>query len=56
MAKKVTEKKPLSGNSRSHSNRATKRAQDPNIQVFTINGVKVRMSTREKRTYDKKCA
>lgn len=56
MAKKVTEKKPLAGNKRSHSRRATRRTQNPNIQVVTINGVKVRMSAREKRSLDKMCA
>lgn len=56
MAKKVTEKKPLAGNKRSHSRRATRHAQNPNLQVVTVNGVKVRMSAREKRSLDKKCA
>lgn len=56
MAKKVTDKKPLAGNRRSHSLRATRHAQKPNIQVVTIDGVKVRMSAREKRTLDKLAA
>lgn len=56
MAKKVTEKKPLAGNKRSHSLRATKHAQKPNLQVVSINGKKVRMSAREKRTLDKLAA
>ena len=56
MAKKVTNKKPLSGNNRSHSCRATKRVQKPNLQVITLdNGKKVRMSARELRTLNK-CA
>ena len=57
MAKKATEKKPLFGNRRSHSLRATKHAQKPNLQVVTLDdGTKVRMSAREKRTLDKKAA
>lgn len=47
MAKKVTEKKPLSGNKRSHALNATKRTQKPNIQKKTINGEKVLISARE---------
>ena len=57
MAKKATEKKPLFGNRRSHSLRATKHAQKPNLQVVTLaDGSKVRMTAREKRTLDKKTA
>ena len=56
MVKKITSKKPLSGNNRSHSCRATKRVQKPNLQVVTLdNGQKVRMSARELRTLNK-CA
>ena len=54
MAKKVTEKKPLFGNRRSHLLRATRHAQKPNIQKVTLeDGTKVRMSARELRTYKK---
>lgn len=54
MAVKVTNKKPLSGNRRSHSCRATKHMQKVNLQVVTLeDGTKVRMSTREKRTLNK---
>lgn len=57
MAKKVTSKKPLSANNRSHSCRATKRVQKPNLQVVTLdNGEKVRMSARELRTFNKSVA
>ena len=57
MAKKLTEKKPLFGNRRSHSLRATRHAQKPNLQVVTLeDGSKVRMSAREKRTLEKKAA
>ena len=54
MATKVTLKKPLSGNKRSNSMRATKTKQKPNLQTLTINGEKVRISTREARTINKK--
>ena len=55
MAKKVTSKKPLSGNLRSHSCRATKHARKPNLQKVRIkdkNGkvVRVYVSTRALRT------
>ena len=54
MAVKSTEKKPLFGNRRSHSCRATKHAQKVNLQVVTLaDGTKVRMSAREKRTLNK---
>ena len=54
MAVKSTEKKPLFGNRRSHSCRATRHAQKVNLQVVTLaDGSKVRMSAREKRTLNK---
>lgn len=54
MAKNVSNTKPLSGNRRSHSCRATKHAQKPNLQVVTLDdGRKVRMSAKEKRTLNK---
>ena len=54
MAKKLTEKKPLSGNRRSHSCRATKHSQKVNLQLVTLeDGTKVRISAREKRTLNK---
>ncbi len=53
MAKKVTAKKPLSGNKRSHALNATQTKQKPNIQKKTINGTKVRISAREARTIEK---
>ena len=56
MAKNVSNKKPLAGNRRSHSCRATKHTQKVNLQVVTLdNGQKVRMSTRELKTMNK-CA
>lgn len=56
MAKKMTSKKPLSGNNRSKALNATKKMQKPNLQVVTIDGKKVRISARELRTIDKKAA
>ena len=54
MAVKVTSKKPLSGNRRSHSCRATKHSQKVNLQFVTLeDGTKVKMSAREKRTLNK---
>ena len=54
MARKATEKKPLCGNRRSHSLRATRHAQKPNLQQVTLeNGEKVRISARELRTLKK---
>ena len=56
MATKVTTKKPLSGNRRSHSLRATKMKQKPNLQKKTTNGEKVIISAREARTISKQAA
>lgn len=54
MAVKSTEKKPLFGNRRSHSCRATRHAQKVNMQLVTLaDGTKVKMSAREKRTLNK---
>ncbi len=53
MAKKISNKKPLSGNNRSHALNATKRVQKPNLQKKTINGDKVIISAREARTINK---
>ena len=54
MAKKVTSTKPLFGNKRSHSCRATRHAQKPNLQKVTLdNGEKVVMTARELRTLRK---
>lgn len=54
MAKKVSTKKPLFGNRRSHSLRATRHAQKPNLQPVTLeDGSKVIMSARELRTLKK---
>ena len=53
MAKKVSSKKPLTGNRRSHALNATKHAQKPNFQKVTINGEKVILTAREARTFKK---
>ena len=54
MAIKVTNKKPLTGNKRSHALNATKMQQKPNLQVVRLeDGTKVRMSTREIRNMRK---
>ena len=51
MATKLTSKKALFGNRRSHSLRATRHAQKPNLQQVTLdNGEKVILSARELRT------
>lgn len=53
MAMKLTAKKPLSGNRRSHALNATKHAQKPNLQKVTVDGVKVILSAREAKTLKK---
>ncbi len=54
MAKKLTSKKPLSGNRRSHACNATKHAQKPNLQKVTLdNGETIRISARELRAIKK---
>ncbi len=50
MATKVTTKKPLFGNSRSHALNANRRQQNVNKQKMTINGQKVIISVSEART------
>ncbi len=54
MAVKVTNRKPLKGNDRSHALNSTKRARKLNLQVVRLeDGTKVRMTVREKRTLNK---
>ena len=53
MAVKLTNKKPLTGNRRSHALNATKMKQKPNLQTKTVDGVKVTLSTREWKTLKK---
>jgi large subunit ribosomal protein L28 len=49
----LTGKSPNFGHSRSHSNIATKRRQNVNLQSVRIGGVKVRVSTRTLKTLKK---
>lgn len=54
MAKKISSKKPLFGNNRSHALNATRKKQKPNFQKVTLdNGETVMMSARELRTLKK---
>ena len=53
MAKKISNKKPLSGNLVSHAENKTRTKQNPNLQTYKINGVKVRLTAREARTLKK---
>ncbi|MBR4617744.1 MAG: 50S ribosomal protein L28 [Bacilli bacterium] len=54
MAIKVTNRKPLKGNDRSHALNTSKRARKLNLQVVRLeDGTKVRMTTREKRSLNK---
>ena len=54
MAKKVSTKKPLTGNRRSHALNATKHAQKTNLQKVTINGEKKAVKTEEKKVTKEK--
>ena len=47
MAINVSNRKPLTGNNRSHALNATKKKQKVNMQKVTIDGKKVVMSTKE---------
>lgn len=46
-------KSPIFGNSRSHSNIATKRRQNVNLQTIRINGQRIRVAARTLRTIKK---
>ena len=48
--KKITTKKPLVGNRRSHAMNATKHAQRPNYQTYTIDGEKIITTARDARS------
>ena len=51
MAVKITNKKPLFGNKRSHALNATRKKQGVNLQTVRLeDGTKVRVSARELRT------
>ncbi len=49
----LTGRGPNFGNSRSHSNIATKRRQNLNLQSVRIGGIKVRVSARTLKTIKK---
>ena len=52
MAIKVTNKKPLTGNKRSHALNATKMQQKPNLQVVRLeDGTKVRVCKKCGETF-----
>lgn len=55
MARKcaVSGKGPVSGNNRSHSLRATRRRWNVNLQTYTIDGKRVKMSARAYRSLNK---
>lgn len=54
MAKKITSKKTVSGNNRSHALNATKRQWKANLQKVTLDsGETIRISARELRTLKK---
>ncbi len=54
MAIKITDKKPLFGNKRSHACNATRHAQKPNLQKITLaDGTSIKISARELRTLKK---
>lgn len=53
MANKITNKKPLTVNKRSHALNATKSQQKPNLIKTTIDGKSVLISAREARTIKK---
>ena len=53
MARKITVKKPLFGNTRSHALNATRKKQGVNLQKVTVNGKSVRVSARELRSLKK---
>ncbi len=52
----LTGKRANTANSRSHSNRATKRRQNVNLQATRIGGVKVRVSSRTLKTLKRMAA
>ena len=53
MAKKVSNRKPLFGNTRSHALNATRMKQKVNMQKVTLNGVTVVMSAKEAKKFRK---
>jgi ribosomal protein L28 len=53
MAVKLTARKPLTGNYRSHACNATKRRQNLNLQTKKVNGVKITLTNKEWKTLEK---
>ena len=53
MAVKLTARKGLTGNTRSHALNATKHKQNLNLQTKKVNGVKVTLSNREWKALNK---
>lgn len=53
MANKITNKKPLTGNRRSHSNIATKHTQKLNMQKIKVDGKTIVTTAREAKKYKK---
>ena len=53
MAIKITSKQPNFGNSRSHAKNQGNKIQKLNFQTITVDGVKVKVTAREKRTLEK---
>ena len=49
----LTGKSAIFGNSRSHSNIATRRRQNVNLQTIRINGMRIRVAARTLRTLKK---
>ncbi len=49
----LTGKRANFGQSRSHSNRATKRRQNVNLQTIKINGQRIKVAARTLRTLKK---
>ena len=53
MAKNIMNAKPLFIKLSSHANNKTNSRQNPNLQTFNVNGVKVRLTARQARTLRK---
>lgn len=51
MAKKVTTKKPMFGNKRSHALNITKKKQKLNLQKITVDGKTVKTTAREAKKH-----
>lgn len=56
MAKNISNRKNMSGNNRPFSLKATKKTQKVNLQTVTVDGKKVRKSTKEIRASKKQNA